>query len=134
EVIGAALGRLEPSLGDRPVRLDLPSDLPLVPIDDVLVEQLVWNLVENAAKYSPAHQPIELAARIEGGELRVDVADRGPGFEPGAERRAFERFQRGANASGQTGVGLGLSICRAIAEAHGGSITAANRPGGGALL
>src|SRR6185503_1787324 len=86
EVIGAALGRLEPSLGDRPVRLDLPSDLPLVPIDDVLFEQLVWNLVENAAKYSPAHQPIELAARIEGGELRVDVADRGPGFEPGAER------------------------------------------------
>jgi two-component system sensor histidine kinase KdpD len=132
EVVGTALVRLEPSLGDRPVQLSIPADLPLVPLDDVLFEQVVGNLVENAHKYSPAGQPIEISAALEIGQLRFEVADRGPGLAPGEERRVFEKFYRGPTTIGRPGVGLGLAICRGIAEAHGGRIEAANRPGGGA--
>jgi len=134
EVVGAALERLEPALQKRPVVLKLARDLPLVPLDAVLFEQAVRNLVENANKYSAAGQPIEILAAIQGDELRFEVADRGPGIRPGEEQRLFEKFYRGANASGQPGVGLGLSICEAIARAHGGTVTAANRPGGGAVF
>ncbi len=132
EVVGAALGRLEAELGDRPVMVDIPDDLPLVPLDDVLFEQVVRNLVENAHKYSPTGSPIEIRGRIESGKLRFTVADRGPGLRAGEEQRAFEKFYRGAAGSDRAGVGLGLAICRGIVEAHQGSITAANRPGGGA--
>jgi len=134
EVVGAALSRLEPALQDRVVRSNLPDDLPLVPLDGVLFEQVVWNLVENASKYTPAGGSIDISAGFHGGELRFDVADRGPGIGPGDERRLFEKFYRGANASGLPGVGLGLSICEAIVRAHGGTIEAANRAGGGAVF
>ncbi len=132
EVVGAALVRLEPSLGDRPVQLAIPDDLPLVPLDDVLFEQVVGNLVENAHKYAPEGQPIEISAGLEDGRLRFEVADRGPGLVPGEEQRVFEKFYRGPATTGQPGVGLGLTICRGIVEAHGGRIEAANRPEGGA--
>lgn len=134
EVVGAALGRLEDALGDRPIRLALPDDLPLVPLDDVLFEQVVFNLVENADKYAPAGTPIDIAAAIEGSALRFEVADRGPGLAAGEERRVFEKFFRGAAGAGRSGVGLGLAVCRGMIEAHGGTITAANRPEGGAIL
>jgi two-component system sensor histidine kinase KdpD len=134
EVVGAALTRLEPALQDRAVRLNLPDDLPLVPLDGVLFEQVVWNLVENAIKYTPAGGSIEISAGLHGGELRFDVADRGPGIGSGDEHRLFEKFYRGESASGQPGVGLGLSICEAIVRAHGGTIEAANRAGGGAVF
>jgi len=134
EVVGAALARLEATLGERPIRLSLPPDLPLVPLDDVLFEQVVFNLVENADKYAPPGAPIDVVAAIEGGELRFDVADRGPGFAAGEEQRVFERFFRGTAGAGRSGVGLGLAVCRGMIEAHGGTITAANRPEGGALL
>jgi two-component system sensor histidine kinase KdpD len=132
EVVGAALGRLEAELGDRPVTVDIPDDMPLVPLDDVLFEQVVRNLLENAHKYSPSGSPIEIRGRIESGKLRFTVADRGPGLRAGEEQRAFEKFYRGVAGSDRAGVGLGLAICRGIVEAHQGSITAANRPGGGA--
>jgi two-component system, OmpR family, sensor histidine kinase KdpD len=134
EVVGAALERLEPALRNRPVLLKLAPDLPLVPLDAVLFEQAVRNLVENANKYSAEGLPIEIAAAIQGDELRFEVGDRGPGIGPGEEQRLFEKFYRGANTAGQPGVGLGLSICEAIARAHGGTVTAANRPGGGAVF
>ena len=134
EVVGAALTRLEPALQDRAVRLNLPDDLPLVPLDGVLFEQVVWNLVENAIKYTPAGGSIEISAGLHGGELRFDVADRGPGIGSGDGHRLFEKFYRGESASGQPGVGLGLSICEAIVRAHGGTIEAANRAGGGAVF
>ncbi len=133
EVIGGALTRLERRLAGRRVATSIPEDLPLVSLDPVLVEQLFANLLENAAKYTPEGSEIEIRAAREGGTLVVDVADRGPGIPPGEEERIFERFHRGAHA-GVRGVGLGLPIARAIAQAHGGRLVAGNRPGGGALF
>ncbi len=132
EVIGAALGGLEAQLGNRPVLVTLAPDLPLVPLDDVLFEQVVRNLVENADRYSPKSEPIEVAGRIEAGQLHLSVKDRGPGLRPGEELRVFEKFYRGANSSDRFGVGLGLAICKGIVEAHGGRIDGVNRPDGGA--
>lgn len=134
EIVGAALSGLDPQLQGRPVAVDLAPDLPLIPLDDVLFEQVVRNLLENANKYSPAGQPIEIAARIEGKELRFSVSDHGPGLRPGEEQRAFEKFYRGADATDRYGVGLGLAISRGIIEAHGGRILGANRTGGGAVF
>jgi two-component system, OmpR family, sensor histidine kinase KdpD len=134
EVIGAALVRLESVLGDREVKVLLPEGLPLVPLDDVLFEQVVWNLVENAHKHAPAGSPLEIAAEIRDGALRVTVADRGPGLAPGEEQRVFEKFYRGGSPSARPGFGLGLAICQGIVAAHGGRIEAANRAGGGAVF
>ncbi len=132
EVVGVALARLESILGARSVVVVLPPTLPLVSLDDVLFEQALANLIENAHKYSPEGSVIEVTAAIEGRQLRVEIADRGPGFAEGEEQRVFEKFFRGAHAAVFPGVGLGLTICRGILEAHGGSILAANREGGGA--
>jgi two-component system sensor histidine kinase KdpD len=134
EVVGAALTRLEGGPGRSAVQLTIPEDLPLVSLDDVLFEQVVRNLVENAQKYAPSDRPVEIEAAIERGGLRLTVADRGPGLEPGEEQRVFEKFYRGASTVRRPGVGLGLAICRGIVEAHGGTITATNRAGGGAVF
>jgi two-component system sensor histidine kinase KdpD len=133
EVVGSALLRLETKLKDREVRLDLPDGLPLVPVDPVLFEQVFVNLLDNAVKYTPAGSPIEIGARASENQLLIEVADRGPGIPPGEEERVFEKFYRGAHAGGG-GVGLGLPICRGIVQAHGGSIVAKNRAGGGTLF
>jgi two-component system, OmpR family, sensor histidine kinase KdpD len=133
EIVGAALQRLERQLGGREVTTHLPDDLPLVPGDDVLLGQLLVNLMENAIKYTPEATPIEVAAECAGDAIFLEVRDRGPGFAPQEEQRIFEKFQRGRYA-GASGAGLGLAICRAIAEAHGGSIEALNRAGGGAVF
>ncbi|HVP37636.1 MAG TPA: sensor histidine kinase KdpD [Candidatus Saccharimonadales bacterium] len=134
EVTGAALRRLEPALAGRRVEIQLPRDLPLVPLDDVLMEQVVYNLVENAVKYTPAGSPIEIRGGVLGREVVVEVADHGPGLPPGEEERVFEKFYRVTRAGGPGGVGLGLAICRGIVEAHGGRIWAANGPQGGAVV
>ena len=89
------------------------------------------NLLENAVKHTPPGTPIEIRAGVRDGALEIEVLDRGPGLPPGAESRVFEKFWRAA-PTGAPGAGLGLAICRAIALAHGGSIGAATRPGGGA--
>ena len=137
EIVGSALTRLESQLQGRPVRTDLPVDLPLVPADAVLLEQVFVNLLENAAKYTPAGSEIEIVARGrangDGGAITIDVCDRGPGITAGQESRVFEKFFRGPQA-GSTSAGLGLAICRGVIGAHGGTIVAANRPGGGAIF
>ncbi len=125
ELIGSALARLEPILKGRTVRVAIPADLPLVPVDGVLVEQALVNLLENAVKYADADCPIEVTARAGEGVLTVEVADEGPGLPAGAEERVFEKFYRAASA--QRGFGLGLPICRAIVTAHGGLIRAERR-------
>jgi two-component system sensor histidine kinase KdpD len=133
EVIGPALARLEDRLAGRDVQVDLPVDLPLIPVDPVLFEHLLYNLVENAAKHTPSAVPIEVRARGGEGWVEIEVADRGPGLPPGEEQRVFEKFYRGP-AARSSGMGLGLAICRSIAQIHDGSLAAENRPGGGAVF
>jgi two-component system sensor histidine kinase KdpD len=125
--------RLDAELEGRSVRTELPEDLPLLAADPLLLEQLVLNLVENAVKYTPPGTPIEIRAEVRDGSVWLEVADRGPGFPPGVESRVFEKFYRGPH-TGVPGAGLGLAIAMAISQLHGGTLTAENRPGGGALL
>jgi two-component system sensor histidine kinase KdpD len=137
EVVGSALRHLDRSLRGRPVDIDLPPDLPLVRVDAVALEQVLVNLLENAANYAPPGTPLTIRARAAGGGggVEVEVADRGPGLPAGAESRVFEKFFRAASGpDGRRGIGLGLAICRGVVEAHGGGITAANREGGGAAF
>lgn len=132
EPIGAALSRIAGTPADRRVRTVIPSGLPIVEVDGVLLEQVVTNLVDNALKHAP-DSDVEIRARVEGEMLVVDVADRGPGLPPGQEERVFDKFHRGGARSGW-GAGLGLTICRGILEAHGGRIWASARPEGGAVF
>lgn len=134
EIVGVALIRLEERLRGRQVTVSLPPDLPLVPLDDILMEQVFVNLLENAARYTPAGSPIDVSAAVVDGSVRVDVADRGPGLPPGDEERIFDKFHRGSQEGAPGGVGLGLTICRGIITAHGGRIWGENRPGGGAVF
>jgi two-component system sensor histidine kinase KdpD len=131
EVVGAALNRMDDRLRGREVIVRLPPDLPLVPFDSVLVEQVLINLLENATKYSPVGTPIEIGARMHDGAVEVDVSDRGPGVAPHDHERVFDKFYRAREGEGG-GVGLGLTICRGIVSAHGGRIWVEDRPGGGA--
>ncbi len=134
EVVGSALRRLDDRLIGREVRVALPRELPLVPIDGTLVEQALVNLLENAVKYTPAGSPIEIRARAEDAEAIVEVADRGEGIPAGEESRIFEKFYRSEQSKKTGGAGLGLAICQAIVQAHGGRIWAENRHGGGAVF
>ncbi len=131
EVVGAALGRFAKALAERPVTTRIPADLPLVRMDDVLVEQVLINLLDNAIKYTPAGTPIEVSAEEVDGAVVVEVADRGTGLPPGDERLVFEKFHRTERDPSVRGTGLGLAICQGIVRAHGGRIWAENRPGGG---
>jgi two-component system sensor histidine kinase KdpD len=133
EVVGTTLLRLEKLVGDYRLTTHLPDDLPLVPIDAVLIEQVLVNLLENAVKYTPAESPIDLSAWVEDQEVIVEVADRGPGLPVGDVERIFDKFYR-VRPTTASGVGLGLAICRAVIEAHGGRIWAGNRAGGGAVF
>ncbi len=133
ELVGAALRNLDQELLDRhPLRIDLPDDLPLVRGDAELLQRVLLNLFDNALKYTADGTLLGVSARPEGANLRITVWDEGPGLPPGKESVVFEKFARGHDESSIPGVGLGLSICRAIVEAHGGTITAGNRQGGGA--
>ena len=131
EIVGSALGRLEKVIAGRKVTTRLPPDLPLVPMDGVLMEQVVSNLLENAARHTPPGTPIDVSARADGGQLTVEIADRGPGLGPDELERVFEKFY---HAKSSKGAGLGLAICRAILASHGGRIWAENRKDGGALF
>jgi two-component system sensor histidine kinase KdpD len=134
EVIGSALNRVEDRLKGREVKVTLPDDLPLVPLDAVLLEQVLINLLENAAKYTPAGTPIEISARAEPPGVLVEIADRGPGIPAEDASRVFEKFFRLPREGRSGGAGLGLAICRGVVEAHGGKIWAENRPEGGAVF
>jgi len=130
EVVGAALGRLAKSLGTRRVTVNIPPDLPLVAIDDVLIEQVFVNLLENAIKYTPPDSAIRILVSATDQSVTVEVADHGPGLPKGHEARVFEKFYRAAS-DGRRGAGLGLAICRGVVAAHGGRIWAHNLPEGG---
>ena len=130
EVVGAALGRVGKRLGNRRVTTRVPPNLPLVPIDDVLIEQVLVNLLDNVIKYTPPGSPVDIMATAGDRNVTVEITDHGPGLPAGTESKVFEKFYR-AQREGERGAGLGLAICRGIVRAHGGRIWAQNIPGGG---
>jgi two-component system sensor histidine kinase KdpD len=134
EIVGGVLTRMRARLDGRPVRIALPKDAPLVKLDAVLIEQVLTNLIENALKYTPAGTGIEISAEFAPKAATVTVADEGPGIPPGLEEKLFDKFYRASPERAQSGVGLGLTICRAIVEAHGGTIRAENRSPRGAAF
>ncbi|MGZ8263370.1 MAG: DUF4118 domain-containing protein [Burkholderiales bacterium] len=134
EVIGAALTRTAPRLARHRVSTRLPPRSRLARLDAVLIEQVLTNLLENAAKYTPAGTHINVSAEFSRGELAITVTDDGPGLPPGEETRIFDKFHRVAPETTPGGAGLGLAICKAIVEAHGGTIYAENIPAGGTMF
>ena len=128
ELAGSAIRSIETALAGHPVRVTLPDDLPLLHADGLLIERVLVNLFENAAKYTPAGTPITLSARREGARIVIEVSDEGRGFPTNDTEALFRKFNRGDRESSTPGVGLGLAICRAIVQAHGGTITAHNKP------
>lgn len=133
EVVGSALAACAPTLAGRPIGVHLDDGLPLLHLDTVLFERVLVNLLENAAKYTPPDGGIEIAARAGSEQVFLTVSDHGPGLPKGREELVFEKFERGARESATPGVGLGLAICRAIVQAHGGTIRGHNRQDGGCV-
>ena len=133
EVVGVVLERMERQLREHPVKVNIPADLPPAPIDSLLIQQVLVNLLDNAIKFSPPKTEIDLDCRKENQSLILEISDRGPGLPSGEEKRIFEKFHRIAG-HGRAGSGIGLAICRGIVELHGGKIIAENRPAGGATF
>ena len=130
ELVAAAVGRLQPLLAGRPVAIDIPEDVPPVPCDYAQIDQVVTNLLENAAGHTPPGTPVAIRAAVDGDEVRGEVADQGPGLRAGDRERLFRPFERGEGRG--RGSGLGLAIARGLIEAHGGRLWAEDAPGGGA--
>lgn len=132
EVLGALLRRMERRLQTHPIAVALPADLPLIPANAMLIEQVFANLLENALMYTPDGTPISISARQDGAAVVVVVADEGPGIPAEQREQVFTKFYRGTTAAGKpSGSGLGLAICKGIVEAHGGRIWVESRSGGG---
>jgi two-component system sensor histidine kinase KdpD len=134
EIIGTVLTRMQKRLEGRRVTVKLPPGIPMIYVDTVMIEQVLINLLENVLRYTPEKSPVEITAEASNFAVKISVADQGPGIPAGLENQLFEKFYRVRNEAAQSGVGLGLAICRAIIEAHGGSIQAQNRPTGGAIF
>lgn len=133
EIIGAALSCTEERLINHTLTTKIAPNLPLMQVDEILIQQVLVNLLENAIKYTPTQTEIELAAMPYENQVLISVADRGPGIPQENHKRIFEKFFRGATST-TTGAGLGLAICGGIIEAHGGKIWVENRPGGGSIF
>lgn len=136
ELVGTALARVRKLLANHPVQVDLPEDLPLISVDGLLVEQVLVNLLENVARYTPPGTPIFITATRQAKTMILQVRDHGPGFGQGEVERLFEKFYQSPDRrpDSRRGVGLGLAICRAIIKAHHGTITAINAEPHGALF
>ena len=131
EIASGAIARLRKPLQGYRLELDFPDDLPLVPVDYALIEQVFANLLSNSAKFAPPGSPVRLGAAREGEMVRVTVTNRGPKVAEADLERIFDKFTEAAGAAGPksvTSTGLGLSICKGIVEAHEGRIWAENRP------
>jgi two-component system sensor histidine kinase KdpD len=125
DLIGTALHRLKKTIGKRPLRLDIPDDLPLVECDQVVMERVFVNIIDNACKYASIDQPLAITARQQEREITISIADRGPGIPEDERKRVFDMFYRvKIGSSPARGAGLGLAICRGFIEAHGGTIAA----------
>lgn len=134
ELVGAVILRCKPVLQNLQVKLDIPKELPMIYVDALLIDQLLQNLVENAASFSRPGQTITVSTVNEGDYCRVEVSDEGPGIAVGKEEQIFEKFVTMSKGDRPKGAGLGLAICKAIVQAHHGTITAANRSRNGAVF
>lgn len=134
DAIGSALEQLERRLQGRQVRVDVAEEMPLVPMDFTLMVQTLVNLIDNALKYSPLESSIEIRVRALPSQMQVQVMDRGMGIPSQDLARVFDKFYRVQRPDMVSGTGMGLAICKGIVEAHGGTITAENRLGGGTLI
>jgi len=133
EAIGAAIKAVESASEGRHVTVTLPPDLPLLNFDAVLIERVFINLLENAYKYTPKNSSVSIGASVVSPQsVEIWVQDNGPGLPRGKEEDIFRKFERGNKEGAISGVGLGLTICRAVIEAHGGKITGKTMEGGGA--
>jgi len=134
EIVGTALRAMQPQLKKHRVEVHLPAELPLLQFDAVLIERVLCNLLDNATKYAPTDSLITISAQVHAHEVLVTVSDNGPGLPPGMETQVFDKFTRGEKESAKPGVGLGLSICQAIIQAHDGKIWASNHSPHGAMF
>jgi two-component system sensor histidine kinase KdpD len=131
EVIGVARSQLREQLSTHQIIVNIPDDLPMIPVDLTLFAQVFVNLLDNAIKYSEPDTPIEISACRGSTYTQITISDRGVGIPAKELPHVFEKFYRASTADGQGGSGLGLSICQGIVEAHGGSIEVQSQPGGG---
>ncbi len=135
EVVAAALELAKPSLACREVKLQIPEQLPPVRVDQGRIAEVLVQLLENAAKYSPAGTPITIAAEAAGGMVRISVADQGPGIDDMEQSLIFEKFYRGRDQRYRVqGTGMGLAIAKAIVEAHHGTIDVTSQLGSGSVF
>ena len=132
DLVGTVLNQMAWRLSGHPVRVNIAEGFPLVPMDMVLIAQVLANLLDNASKYSPPGAPIEVDVSKDNLRATLSVKDQGPGIPPEDLNRVFEKFYRVQNHV--AGIGLGLSICKAIVETHGGRIRANNNPDGGTTI
>ena len=132
EVVGSAIKAAQPALGRHRVEASLPEHLPLVEFDATLIERVLFNLLENAGKYTPHGTAVQIGAEVSDKGLVVSVSDHGPGVPASQREAVFEKFTRGSHESATPGVGLGLAISRAIVEAHHGRIWVDEAANGGA--
>jgi two-component system sensor histidine kinase KdpD len=132
EILGSALRELREPLGAHPVQVSVPADLPLLEVDALLIERVLVNLLENAAKHTSPGTPVEVHARHDDKCVVIEVSDTGPGLPPIAPEKLFDPFERGHKESAVAGIGLGLALARRIVEAHGGRIEARPRAPHGA--
>ena len=130
EILGSVLVRMRNLTEEHKLEIDVPEDLPLVPVDYVQMEQVFTNLVSNSLKYAPTNTVIRICAQVEDEKIHVQVSNQGPQVPPEHLERIFDKFYRITAADRVTGTGLGLSICKGIVEAHGGRIWAENVPDG----
>lgn len=133
DLIGVALQHFNLALRQRPIKVEIPANLPLVPLDFVLMTQVLVNLLDNALKYSPPESPLELGVQVRDGEVELQVADSGPGIPAADLPHVFDKFYRGHQVDRIRGTGLGLAISKGIVEAHSGKIRLDNRPSGGTV-
>lgn len=134
DVIGTALEQLGKRVAEHEIRVNVPEDFPLVPIDFTLIVQVVVNLLENAVKYSPKGSLIEISASLVDDIVHLEIMDRGMGIPPADLNRVFDKFYRVQRPESIRGTGLGLSISKGIVEAHRGNIYAFSREGGGTIV
>ncbi|MEW5758830.1 MAG: DUF4118 domain-containing protein [Candidatus Omnitrophota bacterium] len=134
DIIGASLEQLKDKIGSRNINIDIPNDFPEISMDFSFMMKVFCNLIDNALKYSPLDTPIDIKATIVRDSVKIEIKDQGFGVSQEDLKHIFDKFYRAEKLKNITGIGLGLSICKGIIEAHGGEITAKNNTGLGATF